>query len=50
MDRHTINLEEPAMFNWFVDDFLHQVESGNWGLRDPRSQTGSILGDTGKGS
>ena len=47
---HTINLEEPAMFNWFVDDFLHQVESGNWGLRDPRSQTGSILGDTGKGS
>ena len=47
---HTINLEEPAMFNWFLDDFLHQVESGNWDLRDPRSQTGSILGDTGKGS
>ena len=47
---HTINLEEPAMFNWFLDDFLHQVESGNWALRDPRSQTGSILGDTAKGS
>jgi len=46
---HTINLEEPAMFNWFVEDFLHQVESGNWGLRDPRSQSGGILGDTGKG-
>ena len=45
---HTINIEEPAMFNWFVDDFLHQVESGNWSLRDPRSQTGSIIGDTGK--
>ena len=47
---HRINLEEPAMFNWFLDDFLHQVESGNWDLRDPRSQTGSILGDAGKGS
>ncbi len=42
---HTINLEEPAMFNWFVDDFLHQVDSGAWGMRDPRSVTGSILGD-----
>jgi pimeloyl-ACP methyl ester carboxylesterase len=47
---HTINLEEPAMFNWFIDDFLHQVESGNWLLRDPRSQSGGILGDTGKES
>ena len=45
---HTINIEEPAMFNSVVDDFLHQVISGNWGLRDPRSQDGSILGDTGK--
>jgi pimeloyl-ACP methyl ester carboxylesterase len=45
---HTINLEEPALFNWFVDDFLHQVESGNWGLRDPRTRSGGILGDTGK--
>ena len=42
---HTINLEEPALFNMFVDDFLHRVEAGAWGLRDPRSQTGSILGD-----
>ena len=45
---HTINLEEPAMFNWFVDDFLHQVETGKWGLRDPRSVTDSILGDAAK--
>jgi len=38
------------MFNWFLDDFLHQVESGSYELRDPRSQTESILGDTAKGS
>ncbi len=42
---HTINIEEPALFNWFVDDFLHQVGSGNWGLRDQRSKSQSILGD-----
>ena len=46
---HTINIEEPAMFNAFVDDFLHQVGSGNWTLRDERSMTGSILGDAAGG-
>jgi pimeloyl-ACP methyl ester carboxylesterase len=25
---HAINLEEPALFNQLLDDFLHQVESG----------------------
>jgi pimeloyl-ACP methyl ester carboxylesterase len=24
---HAINLEEPALFNQLLDDFLHQVES-----------------------
>ncbi len=41
---HAVNLEEPDLFNRFCDDFFHQVESGRWPRRDPRSQTGSILG------
>lgn len=40
---HGLNLEEPASFNAFLDDFFHQVEAGRWTLRDPRSITGSIL-------
>ncbi len=27
---HTINLEEPALFNSVVADFLHAVEAGHW--------------------
>ena len=40
---HASNLEEPALFNMFCDNFLHQVESNMWKLRDPRSISGSIL-------
>jgi pimeloyl-ACP methyl ester carboxylesterase len=40
---HTMNIEEPALFNQAVADFLHQVESGRWGMRDPRSVTSGIL-------
>jgi pimeloyl-ACP methyl ester carboxylesterase len=40
---HALNLEEPALFNHFVAEFFHQVESGRWTLRDPRSVTGRIL-------
>jgi pimeloyl-ACP methyl ester carboxylesterase len=40
---HAINLEEPALFNQFIEQFLHQVESGRWQLRDPRSVTDKIL-------
>jgi len=40
---HAINLEEPALFNQFIDQFFHQVESGRWQLRDPRSLTDKIL-------
>jgi pimeloyl-ACP methyl ester carboxylesterase len=40
---HAINLEEPALFNQFVEQFFHQVESGRWQLRDPRSLTDRIL-------
>jgi pimeloyl-ACP methyl ester carboxylesterase len=28
---HTINLEEPAIFNAAVETFLHAVERGRWG-------------------
>jgi len=41
---HTLNLEEPDLFNRFLETFFHQVESGQWRNRDPRSMTGSILG------
>jgi pimeloyl-ACP methyl ester carboxylesterase len=41
---HALNLEEPALFNQSCADFFHQVESGRWPRRDPRSVTGSILG------
>jgi len=40
---HAINLEEPALFNQILDQFFHEVESGRWQLRDPRSLTGKIL-------
>ena len=41
---HTINIEEPARFNAEVADFLAQVDSGRWTVRDPRSTVSSILG------
>ena len=41
---HAVNLEEPALFNLTCTEFFHQVESGRWPRRDPRSVTGSILG------
>jgi pimeloyl-ACP methyl ester carboxylesterase len=41
---HALNLEEPDLFNRTCGDFFHQVESGRWQRRDPRSATGSILG------
>jgi len=45
---HAINLEEPELFNAMVLRFFHQVESGAWPLRDPRSQTGTMMGEAGK--
>jgi pimeloyl-ACP methyl ester carboxylesterase len=41
---HTCNLEEPEIFNRTVQDFLSMVESGRWGLRDPRSLSSSTTG------
>jgi pimeloyl-ACP methyl ester carboxylesterase len=31
---HAINLEEPALFNRLLEDFLHQVDNGRWPERD----------------
>jgi pimeloyl-ACP methyl ester carboxylesterase len=41
---HTINIEEPDMFNAIVGNFLAQVESGRWPVRDPRSLSASATG------
>jgi pimeloyl-ACP methyl ester carboxylesterase len=45
---HAINLEEPALFNRLLEDFLHQVELGRWTRRDPRSVVPSLYGPAGK--
>lgn len=34
---HGVNLEEPALFNETLADFIARVEAGRWGPRDPRS-------------
>jgi pimeloyl-ACP methyl ester carboxylesterase len=41
---HVINLEEPALFNRLVGDFLAAVERGRWPSRDPRSLGGGTFG------
>ena len=45
---HTINLEEPALFNRLVENFLHQVQAGRWSERDPLAVPPSIWGPGGK--
>jgi pimeloyl-ACP methyl ester carboxylesterase len=44
---HAINLEEPALFNRLLEDFLHQVERGRWQARDPVAAVASIHGPGG---
>jgi len=34
---HTVNIEEPALFNQTLGDFLARVDAGRWGARDKRS-------------
>jgi pimeloyl-ACP methyl ester carboxylesterase len=41
---HTINLEEPEEYNRVVGDFIRQVESGRWPMRDERAVSTSITG------
>jgi pimeloyl-ACP methyl ester carboxylesterase len=40
---HTINLEEPDLFNQACEAFFHRVAAGRWTLRDPRATTGKIM-------
>ena len=44
---HTVNLEEPGLFNAAVSDFLTAVEAGRWGERD-RGSGVSFLADAGR--
>jgi pimeloyl-ACP methyl ester carboxylesterase len=41
---HTINLEDPDLFNQIVGDFIVQVQAGRWPRRDPRAMSTSITG------
>ncbi|NNM74182.1 alpha/beta fold hydrolase [Enterovirga aerilata] len=41
---HTINIEEPDEFNRIVGEFLAQIDSGRWPMRDPRALSASITG------
>jgi pimeloyl-ACP methyl ester carboxylesterase len=41
---HTVNLEEPDMFNRAIHDFISQVDAGRWPMRDPRAVSKSITG------
>lgn len=41
---HTLNLEEPEMYNRFLADFLAAVAAGRWGTRDSRSLSTSTTG------
>jgi pimeloyl-ACP methyl ester carboxylesterase len=40
---HTINLEDPELFNRAVLDFLTAVDAGRWTRRHPDSMTGSAI-------
>jgi pimeloyl-ACP methyl ester carboxylesterase len=41
---HTVNLEDPDLFNQIVGDFIVQVQAGRWPKRDPRAMSTSITG------
>lgn len=40
---HTLNLEEPELFNRLVADFIAQVEAGRWDARDSRADPGEVM-------
>lgn len=43
---HTLNLEEPDLFNRFVGDFITLAEAGRWPVRDPRAAPAEIMKTT----
>ena len=45
---HAVNLEEPALFNRLLEDFLHQASLGKWPVRDARTRPESIWGPSGR--
>jgi pimeloyl-ACP methyl ester carboxylesterase len=40
---HTLNLEEPELFNRLVAEFIAQVEAGRWEIRDLRANPAQIM-------
>ena len=44
---HAINLEEPALFNQLVEQFLADVQRGSWRPRDPRAKAGATISSLG---
>ena len=40
---HACNLEEPELFNMLCEKFFHQVESGQYRMRDPRATPARIF-------
>jgi pimeloyl-ACP methyl ester carboxylesterase len=40
---HTLNLEEPAAFNFHVGEFIALAEAGRWESRDPRAKPAEIM-------
>ena len=40
---HTLNIEEPDLFNRFMADFIAQVEAGAWAPRDPRANPAQVM-------
>jgi pimeloyl-ACP methyl ester carboxylesterase len=40
---HTLNLEEPELFNRLVSEFIAQVAAGRWGPRDPRANPAQVM-------
>lgn len=40
---HTLNLEEPELFNALLREFIAQAEAGRWLARDPRAVPAEIM-------
>lgn len=40
---HTLNLEEPALFNGLLCAFLAQIAAGTWTRRDPRADPAQVM-------
>jgi len=40
---HTLNLEEPELFNRLMAAFLTEVAAGSWGRRDPRARADQVM-------